>query len=359
MKIKNVDFNINNFISDLQRNSDKAQAFDFYKFLFENKIDDFINIAAFGSPVFETKKCELSKPLTEKEAYNLVTEFYSKISKPLGLLVENIINNNDDRFLLNINSQNSSSVGVYDKNSYIDIDVNLFDKEGNVSYCGLLNLSHELGHSLSGNHIKFIETIRENGDVVNFQSFQRQFNVDCIHEIESQIIEFLFNKFLLSKKVIDKKTYKNYLKEKANSFVNDVSLIDEENEIYCSLKNPIKKSSLIKYYLQTKIKTKKEQSKRLKRLLFISKRDQKQGQEKNDYSRYRFRYVVGYVFASTFLEDYNSSSNKEKKKLLNKFAEYLENSEKFTFEDCCYYFFNCEHLDLYEEFLETSSKITF
>lgn len=347
-----------NFDKDFARELDEkcaqVDAHRFYAFLNNNKVKNYTwidNLQYLNRNLSWTKDCGKKKKtkLTPKEQEAYVTEFFSKISKDLGDKSRAIFSRQDDKYKITYHQvkegdNNSSSVGHSDKNKHLDF---------NLYFHGTLDdmrtLAHETSHAMSAHHIKLIDLIRSNAPDIEIREYldkRKNFQYDCVGEIESHITEHLFNQFMLGKGLISEDDILDYSAREANSLINNLNLILEENEIISQLNCPVDFASVDKL---TKHLTKDNNQVLLDRIVKMKERDFSD----NTHGKYRFRYVVARLVSDVWIERYNECTNKqERQDMLDNFATYLSKTDNLTINEACQFLLGVELEKCAEEYMD-------
>ena len=336
------------FLNKFNLETERANSFSFTEF--SNKkifngfsiIDSLLNL----EKQVEHKRVpkNINKRITLKTGINLVLEFYERLD--LKTNVEDIILNKNDMFNTKIDRTiTQSSVGHHDENPKIDF---------NVGYDGSLEsistIAHESAHAICGHYTELAKLLKEQNEIIakfgnpsneldNFKKSkfnifmikQNTLNHDCIGEIETHIIEKLFMKFLFEKNTITEDDQEIFLQNLNNSFRLNLRLIFEENTIYSEILK-IKKSNNNKddnltetefEELYKSLSQKHHFNDLMHKLKFIAERTS------NDFSRYRFRYVVAEVVSTVWINKYENATKQEKAEMLLKLKEYILKSHMF------------------------------
>ena len=336
------------FLNKFNLETERANSFSFTEF--SNKkifngfsiIDSLLNL----EKQVEHKRVpkNINKRITLKTGINLVLEFYERLD--LKTNVEDIILNKNDMFNTKIDRTiTQSSVGHHDENPKIDF---------NVGYDGSLEsistIAHESAHAICGHYTELAKLLKEQNEIIakfgnpsneldNFKKSkfnifmikQNTLNHDCIGEIETHIIEKLFMKFLVEKNTITEDDQEIFLQNLNNSFRLNLRLIFEENTIYSEILK-IKKSNNNKddnltetefEELYKSLSQKHHFNDLMHKLKFIAERTS------NDFSRYRFRYVVAEVVSTVWINKYENATKQEKAEMLLKLKEYILKSHMF------------------------------
>ena len=338
MKIKFENFVFDdNVINEIERKCFMVGAHDFNRYLHESKFG--------GKPVISVlhdlkdQKEFVDKIPNEKDLHlsieqqkTIVIDFYKSLNAELGKRVEDILNNNDPRYSVNITQDLSKDCGggvsTKDGSNLIHIDINL-----DSGVHGLRVLAHEMSHALSGFKTKAYDVINKGSqnDINDFFHNLGNFSVDSIGEIESHIVEFLFMDYLTNQKLISKDDYLNFEDRRNNSTLNNIKTIIEESYIFDNIQPPITPDKFEKFEKKIGgiIKTKKYKT-LMNRAIFMYKRDEHSG-----YSQYDFRYVIGEVVSANWFEKYTISTPQQKQEMVDEFIKYLEHTHTMNLESSC------------------------
>lgn len=281
-------------------------------------------------PYKQEKKINLST----EEMTAIIEEFYSKYFPKKAQEVKQILNGTHPYFIdTNGNStvhfekakpdeKRSSNVGHSENNPYLNFNVYLKD-----TIEDLRTTAHELSHAISAHEMKIVDAIKEKAPKKVFDRLtkDKSFSSDCICEIESNIIEKLFNKFLLSKGIMNEEDIKVYENSEKISLVSEISLIREERDILKRLTFPITQESL------TALVEKLYKDKNFRLIDRIKKMH-----DTSRNSEHMFRYVVGRVVADVWFKKYREcKTNKERRGMLESFQKYLNKTHKLNLESAC------------------------
>lgn len=282
------------------------------------------------SPYKQEKKINLST----EEMTAIIEEFYSKYFPKKAHEVKQILNGTHPYFIdTNGNStvhfekakpdeKRSSNVGHSGNNPYLNFNVYLKD-----TIEDLRTTAHELSHAISAHEMKIVDAIKEKAPKKVFDRLtkDKSFSSDCICEIESHIIEKLFNKFLLSIGIMNEEDIKVYENSEKISLVSEITLIREERDILKHLTFPITQESL------TALVEKLYKDKNFRLIDRIKKMH-----DTSRNSEHMFRYVVGRVVADVWFKKYREcKTNKERRGMLESFQKYLNKTHKLNLESAC------------------------
>lgn len=332
------------FVKKLDKSCARVQAHGF---------NDYLQNARFGgiSPIdrlreirkesdgFQKHDKEKSLKFSQEEQLEIVKDFYKKLSPTLSQKVESIFDKNNPDYKVNIITDPSdkrhgkSRVGHSGNNTYLDVQIGL---DGTVE--GLRVAAHETSHALSAHQTKKVEVVKEQDEhkLMDFIRSLGEYPRDCIGEIESHIIEYLFMEYLVDKGLISTDDFKNFETGRHNSFLHNIDLIREEYLILSNVSCPITNDSFEKFVkgMNTPlIKTNKFKSLMNRSKLMAERCPEYNTQD--DYSQYRYRYVVGEIVSSLWYENYCQSSKEEKQEMIDKFVDYLSHTDTLELNGAC------------------------
>lgn len=314
---------LNKLAEGLQKGLSDTNTFEFfdeYKNL-KNKtgVKDFVRAISSIRP----QPCNDNKQLnlTEPQAIEIVKNFYYSIG--LKDEVDKIILDKSTYKLDISNKNNSSYVNQSGNNSFLDVVIGF-----NGDLIGLRNIAHEFAHAMSNHHLQRISLIKANKSIKDYNAKMGEFNHDCVGEIESHIIELLFNDYLCNQGLISIQDIENFNTAKLNSLFNNCKLIYEEKDIVESINHPITELKL-KLYL-AKCTLKGTARKQLDRIKFINERLKI---DPNAFPKKRFRYVVGEIVSNNFYQNFINSNEDKKQKLLKTFKTYLTKTDSLTVDE--------------------------
>lgn len=302
------------------------------------KIEDTITF----KPTRPEKEVELNNEMISK----VITEFYSEFLPKKSSEAEQILNQNHPLFIDNEGKSHinfikndklhKNSVGHFGFKNYLDFSVCY-----NNSINDLRVTAHEISHAVSSRHQHLVNLIRNFEPIEKIDTYTKQdFNRDCIGEIESLIVEKLFNKYLLKKGIYTEKDIQNYKNQEQNSLLNEINLIREENDIISQLPCPVTFDSI------------KALSKRLqdeKKFKHIERIEKMHNEDKH--SSYMFRYVVGRVVSDQWIKKFEQSEENQQKEMLENFQNYLDKTHKLTLNDACEEILNANFNTIVENYV--------
>ncbi len=272
---------------------------------------------------------EINVPYDEKQFNGLITEFFEEYFPSKSAEVAQILDGTHPYFIdekgkshinfLPAERGKSSSVGHSNRNSYLEFNV-----YKNNSISDLIATVHEISHALSGHHKRIVESIRKGGSQKELDALTKDkgFARDCIGEIESNIVERLFIKFLYDKGILHAGDVANLENQQRLSLASEINLIREESEILKKLPCPVTQKSLEKLVDGL---AKAGNSRLLERV------GKMHDDEKN--SAFMFRYVVGRIVATEWITEFLKSESKDN--MLKKFCTYWDNTDKADLEVAC------------------------
>ena len=290
---------------------------------------------------FQTYNNEKKLNLSQDELLEIVKNFYKQLSPSIGEKVDSILNKenpNSDYKLEIVTDPNNekfgrSNVSHSDRNQYLNVNISL---DGSVE--GLRVTAHEMSHAISGHQTKKIELLKQNDenkflDLINSLG---KYDRDCIGEIESHIIEYLFMQYLVDNNIISNADFKTFEVIRHNSLLNNLDLIREEYLVLNGLSCPITTNSFEQFHKKINtpfIKTNKYKS-LMNRSKFMAERNI-DNNTNNHYSQYRFRYVIGEIVSTLWFEKYCKSSKEEQQEMIKSFEKYLSKTDSATLETAC------------------------
>lgn len=266
----------------------------------------------------------------DKGQFNaLISEFFTKYFPAKTEEVTQILNGTNPYFIdekgeshikfLQSEKGKTSGVGHSNHNSYLEFNVY---KNGTVA--DLVTTMHEIAHALSGHHKRLIEGIRSGASQEELDKLTKNkgFSKDCVGEIESYIIERLFNQFLLEKEILTEQDLKDYDNLQKLSMLSEINLIREESDILKRLPCPVTRESLQKLTAQLE---KEGQTRLLDRI------EKMHDDEKC--SSFMFRYIVGRMISDQWIKEYSKTIYK--KNMLKNFELFWDNTDKVGLNDAC------------------------
>lgn len=343
---------LQDMLKQLKKNCKFYDAYNYNKFLNETTIDGVKLIELLKELRIQTsrriyKQKTRSLGLTQDQQFKLAVKFFNGLDKNIGALVKSILNEKNEDYKLNISSTGGSHVSHNGNNDFVEIFVELKDTVDNLH-----QLPHELVHAISGRNTQMLLLIKKlkqakqtkdpqqigqaKDNLDNFANRLDAYDRDCIGEIESIIVERLFYKFLLEKKIILKEDYKNYRYGAMNVFEDNLKQILEENQILNHLPEPIKFETAMDY-VQILQQTKSFEL--LGRMRTMSEPGQKRGSGQIK-SKYAMRYVVAEMVASQWFNLYKTSNKEEQQKMLQQFLKFLTKTGDFNIENSTQFLLN-------------------
>ena len=326
------------YVQELNEKCDNFRAPEFLRFLTETDG----NNVSYLDLIVQLERAIKLKPYKQEKKINLNTEeitaiieeFYSKYFPKKAQEVKQILNGTHPYFIdengnstvhfekVKPDEKRSSNVGHSENNPYLNFNVYLKD-----TIEDLRTTAHELSHAISAHEMKIVDAIKEKAPKKVFDRLtkDKSFSSDCICEIESNIIEKLFNKFLLSKGIMNEEDIKVYENSEKISLVSEISLIREERDILKRLTFPITQESL------TALVKKLYKDKNFRLIDRIKKMH-----DTSRNSEHMFRYVVGRVVADVWFKRFEEcKTNKERREMLESFQKYLNKTHKLNLESAC------------------------
>ncbi len=330
-----------------------TNAHGFLKFLTEVDYNNISNLdlitAVEDSITFKPTNPEKPMQLDETIIKEYMNKFYSLYLPKKAEQVKQILDKTHPYFIdtdgnshVNfINAQPgdscTSNVGHSGRNSYLDFYVYIHN-----SVDDLRTTAHELSHALSSHHQQKVKMIRANVEQDKINKFvAKNFERDCVGEIESHIIEKLFNEFLLENGIYSKHDIKNYENDSQDNLLHDINLIREERDIIRKLPKPVTYESL--KTLVDNIQ-KNEQGRLIERV-------EKMHDDKGKFSSHMFRYVVGRIVADQWFKRYQECDKQEKREMLANFQDYLDNTHKLDLDSVCEYLLEQDFACVVEDFV--------
>ena len=321
-----------NFTYEFLEKCAEIQPYSFIEFVSKTNSDgrSILNLVSDiqNNPIKNEKNIKLNKEIISK----YVNEFYSKYLPQKAEEVKQILNKTHPFFMDSKNKSHvkfkkvqkgdcqSSSVSHSGTNSFLEFNVFLHN-----SIDDLRTTAHEVAHALSSHHQHLIKLIRSNASKEEIDNYtKKDFGRDCIGEIESYIIERLFNRFLVFKGLYSKEDLKNYENIEKSSLMSETNTIKEETAIFKQLPCPVTKESFEKFYADLK-------SKNDRRLLDRVNKIHNNGIT----SSYMFRYIVGRVVADQWIKKFDEAEMNEKRKMLNDFQNYLDTTHELKLNQAC------------------------
>lgn len=315
----------------------KSKSHEFLRFITEPDSND-ISLLDLLAQVENTIKFKPSRldrdfQLTEQSISNCMNEFFSLYLPKKSEQVKQILDKKhlyftDQDGMVHVNfipvkqgDFHSSNVGHSGRNSFLEFNVYIHN-----SLDDLRTTAHELSHAVSSHHQHLIEMYRSNASMQEIDKYtQKCFARDCVGEIESYIIEKLFNNFLLMKGLYSKEDLNNYENQQQASLLNEINLIREERDIIKNLSCPVSFESLD--YLVGEL-----QENNCNRLI---ERIEKMHNDKKC-SSYMFRYVVGRVVADQWMKRFEKAHDQQTQiEMLDKFQNYLDNTHEYSLDSAC------------------------
>lgn len=315
----------------------KVNAHGFLKFLTEtdsNNISLLDLIAQVEDTiVFEPAKDDRDIELNEQNISNCINEFFSIYMPQKAEQVRQILNKTHPYFIdsdggTHVNfipvkkgDTHSSSVGHSGTHSFLDFNVYIHN-----SLDDLRTTAHELGHALSSHHQHLIKMLRSNVSTQEIDKYtQKSFKKDCVGEIESYIIEQLFNRFLIKKGLYTKADLENYQKSQQASLLSEINLVREERYIIKGLSCPVSYESLDNLVNSLQKNNQNRLVERIKKM-----------HDDDKCSSYMFRYIVGRIVADQWIRNFEKATDRQTQvEMLNNFQAYLDKTHKLDLDSAC------------------------
>ncbi len=323
------------YAKEFDRKCARVDAHGFLRFITQtdqyNDISILDTLADLGKLIDVKPYKERKVEYDEGQFKNLINEFFAQYFPSKAKEVSQILDGTNTYFIdengkshinfLEDSKGKSSNVGHSNNNSYLEFNVYL-----NHTANDLVTTVHEISHAISGHHKRIVEYIRGGASQEEIEKLTKNvgFKRDCIGEIESHIVERLFNQFLFEKGIFNEEDLKNYDNLQKRSLLYEINLIREESDILKQLSCPVTKKSLEQL---TERLEKEGQTRLLERIEKMHDDDKS--------SPNMFRYVVGRIVADLWMEEYLKTDEKGFK--LTKFCRYLDNNEKIDLDDTCDY----------------------
>lgn len=230
----------------------------------------------------------------------------------------------------------SSSVGHCGRQSFLNFNVFIHN-----SIDDLRTTAHEITHALSGHHQQLIKLIRSNAPQSVIDNYTKnKLERDGIGEIESHIVEGLFNRYLVKIGLFTQADLNNYEQQQMSSLLSETNLIREESDILKHLSCPVTFESL-------NCLVKNLQLNNNKRLLYrvVKMHDDSKS------SMNMFRYFVGRIVANQWLKRFDGSSPQSKQQMLNEFQDYLNQTHNLTLDSACNILLNNDFSAIVEDYV--------
>ncbi len=326
------------YVQEFNERCSNFRALEFLRFLTESDGNNvsYLDLIVQLENVIKLKPYKQEKKInfTIEEMTAIIEEFYSKYFPKKAEEVKQILNGTHPYFMdqngkstvhfekVNLDENRSSNVGHSGNNPYLNFNVYLKD-----TIEDLRTTAHELTHAISAHETKIVDAIKENTPKKVFDRLtkDKSFESDSICEIESHIIEKLFNKFLLSKGIMNEEDIKVYENSEKISLVSELSLIREERDVIKRLSFPVTQEDLT---------TLVEKLYKDKNFRLIDRIKKMHDTSRN--SEHMFRYVVGRVVADVWFKRFEEcETNKERREMLKIFQNYLNKTHELDLESAC------------------------
>lgn len=287
-------------------------------------------------------------PLDEKTIKNVVQEFYETYLPQKANEVQKILNGTHPLFIdekgnanIDFTTDTSNQSFSYVKISGKNLELNVFIK-GLAS--DLRITAHEIAHALSSHHQYLTNLLQSNAsaqEIDEYKRFRGDFQRDCIGEIESHIVERLFNDFSVKKGIYSQNDIDNYEQQEQNKLLGYTNLIREEFDIIKQLPCPVTYENLVKLVQ----KLQKDGQERLLERIKIMHDNQ------GEYSANAFRYVVGKIVAKIWMQKFTSLKNSDKKaEMLNNFQSYLDKTHLLSLDSACKELLGQDYIEIIKNF---------
>ena len=271
--------------------------------------------------------------LNEQKIANCVNEFFSLYMPQKAEEVRQIFNRTHPYFIdqdgiTHINfihtqqgDPHSSNVGHSGRCSFLEFNVYIHN-----SLDDLRTTAHELTHALSSHHQHVIETLRSNVPMREIDNYaHKNFEKDCVGEIESHITEKLFNKFLFQKGIYTIEDLENYENQQQACLLTEINLIREERDIIKKLSCPVSYESLKNLVAELQRNRHSRLIERIRKM-----------HDDNKCSSYMFRYVVGRIVADQWIKRFDKAQDHQTQlDMLDKFQNYLDRTHEFNLDSAC------------------------
>ena len=291
-------------------------------------------------------------PFDEKKWTDLVKNFFAKCMPQKAEEAKQILDKTHPYFIdENGNShvqfiqvpkgdRRSSSVGQNGSNMYLNFDIYIHG-----SLDDLRTTAHETSHALSSHHQHLIQLIRSGVSKKEIEDYTR-FKADAqsVGEIESHIVEALFNQYLLSNNIYTQEDMQNYEQGARNSLQHDINVVRQESDIIRDLNGDMSEKSLNKLYTNYMRTGKKQLASRIEKIVSESN------------SSHMFRYVVGRVVADRWIDKFNNSTKTEKEQMLTAFQNYLDHTHEMTVDKACQTLLGANFVSLAQDYAKSQQN---
>lgn len=332
-----------NIVEKLQVVLDERHSFYFYNnFKQTPKFLPFLNekIKNFKKQNIQFKKTNLNFAAMENMAMDFFEEFDGELAGKIWNVLE------DETTVMQIGKPSErggiNAVGVKDddvkrtalgkpaaaparckKNIHVEIQLHPTD-----DVCGLIAVVHEFAH-LTEQRVQ--EKISQ--------------KADCLGEIAPMFMELVFVEHLFKTGVIDENEKEMFLKKREESFVSNVRLLLEEDEILSNLSNPITMQQLERL---------EEKYNNTPRGEILNQRILKMIDASNHlHGEHCFRYIVGEIASQLLFEQYMKNQNLTK----DNFKIFVGNNAKMTEKQAFDTLFDKDFVFSVKEFLQTGNRI--
>lgn len=356
-----------NFIEKLNLSCDRVNAFDFNSAL-NKKIKSSSMIKYLSRIYKDLDYCEICREQTLlmnlEECFSMVIDFYSQINPNLGEEVDNILHGKNKLFDVHcFTNRKDKNFGLNNVGSGGNDTKLTFNVSFGGSLRSLRTLVHECAHSLNSlitrgvnlrNRISIESDINKKQDLEReereFYIKTHQWDYDSIGETESLIAEKLFNLYLYNNGIITKEEFNEYLDGEKNSLINNLILIFEENKILTALNENISLENFNSF--EKSIRGTRLYKKLMSRVKTMTERKPRS----SEHSLYKFRYVVGEIISTLWMERFLNTDTETKQKMKDEFVEFLAISYNLNINDACSHLLHQDITSCAEEYLSIITK---
>lgn len=191
---------------------------------------------------------------------------------------------------------------------------------------GARTLTHELSHALCQRWQNTMQLKRDGKEEEYSQKMGKiVFAQDIATEIESMIVERLFNEFLKEKGIYDESNIKNYEKLQRYATNKRMNYVLKMNDFIVGLDGDFSKSNMKKQYLLFELKGKTPAFTPTFRAYW------------SDVQKpcYAFRYIAGDIVSSVWFDKYKKQDKLGKQKMLDEYKDYLKHNDEISLHDAC------------------------
>ncbi len=301
------------------------------------------------------RKIDLS--LEQQKA--VVVEFYKSLNQEVGDEVKSILDGTNPMFDTNISSndglgQAEGDVGSDDNSKKINFNLTL---DGTID--GLRTMAHEAAHAISArNKTSFELKSQPKAKRDEFYGFLGRFDVDCVGEIESKIIEGLFMRFLVNKEIISEADAKIFADISLISFKNDLAQILQEDDIIACFDHAITEEHPVS------MSEFKSMIKRIKKTpnfepLTLRVEDMAAPTHPREikFAEYKVRYIIGQIIADVWMREYEKQPRTQRKEMKAKLVEFItQKTDKCRVQDASKFLLDRSLIDVASEFYARFDK---